>query len=440
VIAHAVVRIPVPFNDNFSEIANSYRIPLTGLLRNEFLDPGPYFRPFEIVWRWLISHGLQQGIFGYSLFETIWLVLVVVSFALVCHPRSAREFTAFLVALAVLVGHHAMQGAWEFNIFFSNGIALLAGILSIALIGNAPTFWGQIAAILLTVVCLLTKEVGLVVAWVFVVAHLLRMPGIRRPTAVIIVAIVAVYVCFHFYTLPPLKEHDPQRATTLAGFASNFVATLIMFWIGLPWDGLWKNSTRFIQEPWQWVQIVAGIATLLLLICGWILGSKGARSQTNMVAHGVDRRWFILLGAALLACAALGFYYTRHRHGAPAVPLLAYCVYLSLSELLSRLDSIQEQRVVASSRVLTWMTIAGLACALLWPVRVVTGLEFLRSLGARSLANWHNKMPEYWHKADEDYRPFLLPFSESVDMVPWPRRDVWIFRFLGQRPHKSVDI
>src|SRR5262245_60117573 len=205
VIAHAVVRIPVPFNDNFSEIAKSYRIPLAELLRNEFLDPGPYFRPFEIVWRWLISHGLQQGIFGYGLFTTIWLVLVVVSFALVCHPRSAREFTAFLVSLAVLVGHHAMQGALEFNIVFSNGIALLVGILAIALIANTPTFWGQVAAILLTVVCLLTKEVGLVVAWVFVIAHLLRMPGIRRSTAVIIVAIVAVYVCFHFYTLPPLK-------------------------------------------------------------------------------------------------------------------------------------------------------------------------------------------------------------------------------------------
>lgn len=36
----------------------------------------------------------------------------------------------------------------------------------------------------------------------------------------------------------------------------------------------------------------------------------------------LDRRWFVLFGAALLACAALGFYYTRHRHGAPAVPLL----------------------------------------------------------------------------------------------------------------------
>ena len=70
-----------------------------------------------------------------------------------------------------------MHGAWEFNIVISNGMVLLAGVVSIALIGRSPTLGGQVAAVALTAISLLTKEVGLVIAWVFLIAHLLRMGG-----------------------------------------------------------------------------------------------------------------------------------------------------------------------------------------------------------------------------------------------------------------------
>ena len=439
IIAHAIARVPVPFNDNFSEIANTYRVPLSVIVAREFSEPAAYFRPFELVYRSFISHGLQQGIFGYNFFETIWLGLVLVSFTLVCYPRSARDFTAFLVALAILAGHHAMHGAWEFNIVISNGMVLLAGVVSIALIGRSPTLGGQVAAVALTAISLLTKEVGLVIAWVFLIAHLLRMPGIRRATAVIIVLLTAAYLCFRFYTLPPLSIDDPQRASTLTGYAANALTSIAMFWVGLPLDGEWGNSTRFIAEPWQWIQIGAGIATLLLLMCGWVLASDPEERRTADAPY-IDRRWFILFGAALVACAALAFYYPRHRHGAPAVPLLAYCSYLSMQVLLWRLDNLREPLASVRPHVLTVMIIAGLTCALLWPLRVVTGFEFLRMLGARSIANWSNKMPEYWVKGGSDYQPFLLPLAQSVDLVPRPRRDIWILRLLGSHPHKSVNI
>jgi hypothetical protein len=278
----------------------------------------------------------------------------------------------------------------------------------------------------------------LVVAWVFLIAHLLQMPGIRRPTALIIVAIVAMYLCFHFYTLPPLAAEDPQKATTLAGYASNFSASLAMFWVGPPRDGIWSNAFRFIGEPWQWVQIAAGIAVLLLLFGGWLLAPSGAERDAHD-APPLDRRWFILFVAALCACAALSFYYPRHRHGAPAIPLLAYCTYLSLRMLLWRLDNLRGQIEIRRPYVLSFAVLAGLVCALLFPLRVVTGFEFLRSLGGWSKANWHDKMPAFWTKVGSEHQPFLLPVSESVDMVPWPRRDVPIFRFLGRRPYKSVN-
>ena len=97
-----------------------------------FDEPDVYFRPFETVWRYVIAYGFDEGIFGYNIFLVACLALMTIAFALVCHPRNMRDLTAFLVALAVLVGHHAMQASWETNIIISNGVVLLAGIVSIA--------------------------------------------------------------------------------------------------------------------------------------------------------------------------------------------------------------------------------------------------------------------------------------------------------------------
>jgi hypothetical protein len=180
------------------------------------------------------------------------------------------------------------------------------------------------------------------------------MPGIGRTAALAILVLTAAYLSFRFSTLPPLSIDDPQRASTVAGYFSNAVTSIVMFWIGLPQDGEWANATRFISEPWQWIQIGAGLATLLLLMCGWVLGSDPEERRTAD-APCIERRWFILFGAALVACAALAFYYPRHRYGAPAVPLLAYCSYLSLQVLLWRLDNLREPLASARQHVLTLM-------------------------------------------------------------------------------------
>ena len=399
------------------------------MLNQEF-----YFRPFETVWRSLISHGFGEGVFGYNLFVVLSVALVTIAFALVCHPHNGRDVTSFLVALAVLIGHHATQATWEFNIIISNGVVLAAGVIAIGLIGRSATLAGQVCAILLTALCLLTKEVGLVVAGVFVLAHLLRMPGLRRMTAVIIALMVLAYLSFHFFTLPDLSTTGKAHAASLLEYLSNNIATVVMFWIGVPADGVWANSTSYIEEPWQWIQIAAGPSTLLLLICAWRLAPRAAERE-SYDAPSLDRRWFVLFGAALLACAALGFYYTRHRHGAPAVPLLAYCTYLSMRVLLWRLDSLG-----ASSRpshVLNWMVLAGLACALLWPLRVVTGFEFARLLGNQIRISWHDH-GAHWN-VPSFRRPFLIPFGESVDRMPWARRNIPILDLLGKHRKSSVN-
>jgi hypothetical protein len=438
VFGHVLMRMPIDYGDNFTEVANTYGAPLGENLAHEFAHPGFYFRPLEIVWRYVIAFGFREGVFGYNRFMAIESALLVTAFALVCRPRNGRDVAAFLVALAVLVGHHGTQAIWEFGTTFTYGLMVFVGIITIGLVGRSATRSGQVCAVFLTAFCLLAKELGLVVAGVFVLAYVLRMPGVRRSTAAIIVLIAIAYLGFHFNTLPDLSLGGQTRAKGVVEYLSNMVATLVMFWIGIPFDGAWTASARFLGQPWQWAQIAVGPPTLLLLAGAWRL-APGVTERGTDHAPVLDRRWFILFAAALLASCALGFYITRHRLGAPAVPLLAYCTYLSMRVLLWRLDGLHGTSANRPSFLLTATTVAGLACAGLWPVRVVTGFEYVRALSGRIHGDFPKDIPARWNALQDFRRPFLVPFVESIDMMPWARRHVPVLEALGKDVVYSVN-
>jgi hypothetical protein len=431
------MRLPIDYGDNFEEFAATHGAPLLENLRHEFADPKFYFRPFEIVWRYLIAFGFREGVAGYNRFMVIESTLAFAAFALVCRPGSARDLAACLVALAVLVGHHATQAIWEGATIISNGLVLMVAILSIDLTRRPASAGRQAAAVLLTLLCLLTKELGLVVATVFLTAHMLRMPGIRRPAAAAIALITACYLVFHWATLPDLALGHANRAKSAAQYVSNVVATIVMFWIGLPFDGDWTRSALFLHQPWQWVQIAAGFSTLLLFACAWILSSPRMPAEDGEPA--LERRWLLLFAAALSASAAVSFQITRHRQGAPAVPFLAYGVYLSMRMLLQRLDAIAEATRPRAPVRLTVMAAAALACATLWPVRVVSGFEYLRLLGGRMHADFGQGLAHRWTTMDEQKQRLLIPFVEPVDELPWPRRNVPILDRLGDDIEYSVN-
>jgi hypothetical protein len=441
ILSHAFMRMPFPYGDNFIEVFRTYSSPINENLSGYLGSPRVFFRPLESVWRYAIAYGFHQGVFGYNLFLCALLTLVVVTFMLVCKPQQWRDLVAFLVALAVLTGHHAMQGSWEFATAINAGVVLAAGTVSIGLIGRSGGIFQQVGIILLTGLCLLTKELGLVIAGTFVLAHLLGMPGVRRRTAAIICAIVLAYLFYRLAVILPLEDISaakPGKASSWSQYSSNVAASFIMFWLGFPVDGSWSKWSVFLNLRWQWIQIGAGIATALLLVGAWCLAPTPAELAESD-APRFDRRWFVLFGAALLASCALGFFYARHRHSAAAVPLLSYCTYLSMRVLLWRLDVIAESTAEHGRALLVGATIAGLACSVLWPLRVATGFEFFRSLSGAIRQNWHNDVGIYWRKEELSRRPFLISIARSVDGVPWPRKHVPILRLLGNRIIYSVN-
>jgi hypothetical protein len=85
------------------------------------------------------------------------------------------------------------------------------------------------------------------------------------------------------------------------------------------------------------------------------------------------------------------------------------------------------------------MAAAALACATLWPVRVVSGFEYLRLLGGRMHADFGQGLAHRWTTMDEQKQRLLIPFVEPVDELPWPRRNVPILDRLGDDIEYSVN-
>ncbi len=83
--------------------------------------------------------------------------------------------------------------------------------------------------------------------------------------------------------------------------------------------------------------------------------------------------------------------------------------------------------------------LAGLACAVLWPLRLVNGFEFARDMGRQIRSKWQNAMQERWNRTDDPERPCLVPFAESVNSTPWPRKFVPVLRSLGRKASNSVN-
>lgn len=425
-LGHVLLRVPIAFGDQFQEIVIVHIRPMTTTLARYLDGSSDFFRPMEYVWRYLIADGFGQGVWGYNLFQVTLLSFTMIGFVALCRPQSLDALAAFLIAICVLFGHHAMHGTWELNIVFSNGLVLFLMIVVLVVIAGRGSALSQTLAIVACILAMLTKEVGLVAPGVFVLAHLLRMDGSRRWAAALVTALVIAYLAFRFGSMESLGVKE-GKAHDLPGYLSNIAATFVMFWVGLPQDGDWNQATRFASHPWRWVQIAAGLSAPALLLIGWRFAPSAKELEAD--APALDRRWLLLFGAALGASCMLGFYYTRHRHGAPALPLLAYCVFLSLRVVFWRLERFAPDR----SRLMAFVAVVALGCAVLWPLRVVTGFEFVRGLSGGIRANWWEDMPAYMARSEPYERLHLDSFARSVDTIPWPVANVPILQFLGTK-------
>jgi len=258
-----------------------------------------------VVLRYLIV-----GIFGphpssYNDFQILYLVLTAIAAVSLLQCRSWTDAGAGITALTFLFGHHAFPAVMEANITFSNGLVLLLMLVALHILQSKGGLSSQAVAIAISVAAVLTKEVGLVVPFVFIAGALLGFPGIRRWTAALLIALTLAYIGFRLYTLPtvPSEAMGAGQVHSIQEHLSNLVAAPVMMVTGEPFDGDWSEFLRRDFYPWRIIRIALGLATVALILAAFSL--RKAAAQAFPEADLVDRRWMLLLLGVVAASSAL---------------------------------------------------------------------------------------------------------------------------------------
>jgi len=401
----------------FQEIYYTLTWPPSDYLSKYFTWQQPLFRPGEVVLRYLIV-----GIFGphpssYNYFQILYLVLTAIAAVSLLQCRSWTDAGAGITALTFLFGHHAFPAVMEANITFSNGLVLLLMLVALHILQSKGGLSSQAVAIAISVAAVLTKEVGLIVPFTFVAGAVLGFTGVRRWTAVLLIALVLAYGGFHLYTLPtvPNEAMGAGQVHSIQEHLSNLIAAPVMIVTGEPFDGDWSEFLRRDFYPWRIIRIALGLATVAVILGAFFLrkAAAGAFPQTELV----DRKWMLLLLGVVAASSALAFQYARHRFGAMALPVAYLLLYRSLRIVVWRLSSVDVQgwaRVV----LVPLLVIFSLA----WSSRVADGFFVLRYTGAKTMVDWIEHFQEYrdYESKDPKALPYLHSFFWGAEEMPWP--------------------
>jgi hypothetical protein len=414
--AHAIFYVPVTYGDQFQEIYWTLRSP-EDYLSKLFVPQGPLFRPGEIVLRYFIVYLFGPHPFSYNYFQILFLILAGIGVLSLIACRNWTDAGAGITALTVFFGHHAFPSVMEANITFSNGVVLLLMIVALHIVQSKGGVVAQLVAIAISAMAMVTKEVGLIVPFTFAAAAVLGFTGVRRWTAVLLIAFIVAYIGFRLYTLPPF-EGDTGAGTphSIPERLSNMVVALVMIVTGEPFDGRWSEFLRRDFYPWRIIRIALGLATVAVILIAFSLRKVAAKAFPD--TELVNGKWVLLLFAVVTASSALAFQYTRHRFGAMALPLATLLVFLSLRIVLWRLSNIS---------VRTWVPVVVVPLlvvfSLAWASRAADGFFVVRYIGAKAMVDWiehYQKYRDYEGKRDPLTPPYLDSFFWAAQQMPWP--------------------
>ena len=388
--AQAIAFVPIAHGDQFQEIVASFSHSLDDLLSGYLAKQYVFFRPLELFWRKVVLWMFGERLFAYNLFQLLLLVVVGGAMSLSFRVRSPRQAVAALFALACLFGYHGFHAVLELNLVISNLVVFAAATLSILLLASRPRRWHNGCAVALVLIAILTKEVGILVPFVFLLAWLAGFAVPGRRTAIAIVSILALFLGYRLFVAfgaGEIQDHTYGRdARDLAAFAANVLASFLNILSAAPKAGDFGAMFGGIDLPiWRIFQILTPLLALLLVglasVRGRIWGTGGDAEL---------RRWVIILIGVIVLSSGLGFFYPVDRQAAIVAPFLAYALYLSVERLLAGLEG---RGLAESARRPLIALLAVLALAS--TMRVAGGYYFLIGVARQIQDDWVMSMAHY---------------------------------------------
>lgn len=423
-LSWCVLKSPLTRADSLSEILNARRASSVVAVFMNALDSPGYFRPLRVAQlKAVYDLAPRNPTLAYQALHVALLGATLVLFVAFLRPGTAAEFTAAVIALMVLAGHHAffilIAEMYPINHF----LELLAFMLAAAALARGrPRWWKGALAVVLVAVGMPILESSLLIVAVVTTGWLVGWRGIPGRGVIVCVALLAAYFWIRFGLLqvaaPSLDERsagwmtgrlEPDQLVLRFGdnplpfYVYNVVSALLDLLVSQPRDGTWVMIQRWEEgslRPWAAIHLLSSV-----LLSGALLAAlAGAvRRWRRGALEEVDR--FVLLAAAIVGGnAALSYAYVKDEALSAGAAFYAAAAFAVLASMVSRVRSARSLPVAAAVLLLS--------LSVLWSTRAAGTFFSLRAFAFKTASDWGSYSLERELPADWAWSPNRQLFFE----------------------------
>jgi hypothetical protein len=358
--------------------------------------------------------GVSSLQWAYRGFHACLLSIGLLLFARSARVTTERDFTAFAMAMAVLVGLHTFRGAvgeaYPVNHYLNVAVICL---LTLVLAQSSGGAWVDVAATAGLVYAIFILETGALV-WVIAGASWLvgwRGISTRALGAMTVLLLAYGYLRFVYFPVgvPSLSERstgflfsvlDPPELIRRFGdqpapfYAYNVVASTLSVLFSEPRAGRFVALDAWRQDALL-PRMVIALVTSLITTC--VIGYAALRcwKAPRLDDNG---RYLAVCAAVLAGNAALSFAYTKDEIMLPAGIFYALAAYAGARVIL---DSMAAPRLrVASVAVAIVLAVASMG----WTVRAAGLPYYQRSQAFKHRGDWGQLAGELRRSEPEDLR------------------------------------
>jgi hypothetical protein len=395
-----LLRMPVQRNDSLELILDAQRSPSAADTFMSMLSAPGYMRPMFRAENKLLFDvaDLSSLRWVYRSFHAALLSLGLLLFARAARVHGERDFAAFTMAMAVLVGLHTFRGAvgeaYPVNHYLNVAVVCL---FTLVLAQSKGGGWVDVAAAAGLVYAILILETGVLVWVIALTAWVVGWRGISPRSLVVMSATLLGYLYLRFVHypvgMPGLSERstgyllsvlDPPELARRFGnrpewfYAYNVATSALSVLFSEPRAG------RFVAVH-AWLQDALMPRTLIAL--------ASSVATTSVIAYAALHRWrtrtlddnarYIVIFAAVLAAnAAISFPYTKDEIMLPAGIFYALAAYAAARVALESSPAPRSAMVAGALAAVLVLTSLG------WTVRAAGVPYFQRSQAFKQRGEW----------------------------------------------------
>jgi len=441
-LAYFLVRMPYQISDDLEHLLIAQYQTLADVIRTRFITVES-MRPAMWVTQKVLFDLAPAGRY-FETFKAIHvaeLTLTVVLFVRLLRIRTAIDFTALPLTLAVLVGIHTfnvtMREGYPVNHFMSVLICCLA-VVNLA-DAQSQRWWHDALAALISLYAFFMFETG-ALAWVCIVAaYMTGWRGISSRGVVASTAILAFYLIVRFMVLDVGTRtiganasgygfHTLDTGQILAMFGDApwkfYLYNIVCAWLSVlfsePRGGIFQ-FTHFVTlgaiPPWSLINVTSStIGTVLIAAC---IGRRIRRWMRWNLDR--DDGLLLLFLGVLAANSAISYPYLKEVVVSPAGMFYAVALYVALRELLQR------ARADASMPRAIAIAVPLLILSAGWTLRAANLVETMRESAFVNRNDWavaeerEDEVRPKWRTRHPDAERLVGDLKREIVNMPVPQ-------------------